>query len=239
MFSGKKATVEFAVIFDTKSGVVSRHEMHALMKSILRFLRLAVIMTVISQLFVPDANAKLELNFFERLKLGDETVLGTTETGGFWSSMAPTNISGSQRPVAITPLAVSFSTITVGNCSYQQLSDWPHISNNVDASVHGWWTRSSSSYCPSTAKVTAYLQASWCGKWGCSWVTVASGPGQVVYSGGGAGFRDNARVRCANRTTPVAYRGGTDVDLIGVNDPSGITWGPAREGANSLLCAPS
>ena len=64
--SAKEATIGFGVIFDSQSGVVSPHEMHAFMKSVFRYLRLADIMTVISQLFVPDANAKFELNFFEK-----------------------------------------------------------------------------------------------------------------------------------------------------------------------------
>jgi hypothetical protein len=208
-------------------------------KSAIRIIRFAVIICAVSQVFTPVADAKYELASSERPKIGNDANPETIEASGFWSSMAPSNINSGQRSTVIAPLVVSQSAISVGSCSYQQPSDWPHISNSIDASVHGWWTTSTSPYCPLTAKVTAYLQASWCGWSGCRWITVASGPGQVVYAGGGAGFRDNARVRCADRTTQVAYRGGTDVDLIGVNDPSGITWGPAREGTNSLLCAPS
>ena len=161
-------------------------------------------------------------------------------SSGHWSSIAPSGapVSADQQALPsgrlVSPLA-----ITVGQCRYDQRSDWPHISNGTDASVHAWWTTSTPSRCPSTAKVTAYLQASWCDRFGCRWATVAIGRGTTTRPGGGAGYRDNARVRCANRTTPVAYRGGSDVDLTGVKDPAGITWGPPREGANALLCAPS
>lgn len=163
----------------------------------------------------------------------------TVEPLGYWSSLAPTYLTAGLTTAVIAPATAAWPSISAGKCLYEQPSDWPHISNNVDASVHGWWTTGTKTTCPATALVTAYLQASWCGWLGCSWVTVAVGPGLVVYPGGGAGFRDNARIRCADRVTPVAFRGGTDVDLVGVNDPSGITWGSPRDGVNALLCAPS
>jgi hypothetical protein len=50
MLSAREATVGVGVIFDSQSGVVSGHEMHAYMKSAFRYLRLADIMTVNSQL---------------------------------------------------------------------------------------------------------------------------------------------------------------------------------------------
>ena len=80
MLSAREATVGVGVIFDSQSGVVSGHEMHAYMKSAFRYLRLADIMTVISQLFIPDANAKFELNFYERLELGIALLAATLST---------------------------------------------------------------------------------------------------------------------------------------------------------------
>ena len=80
MLSAREATVGVGVIFDSQSGVVSGHEMHAYMKSAFRYLRLADIMTVILQLFIPDANAKFELNFYERLELGIAHLAATLST---------------------------------------------------------------------------------------------------------------------------------------------------------------
>lgn len=163
---------------------------------------------------------------------------------GFWSEFAPpattAETSSVPRTASIVQTFAVSTAITVGQCSYRQESDWPHISaNGLDASVHGWWTTTTPSKCPATAKSTAYLQASWCSSFGCQWVTVANGSGLISHPGGGAGRRDNARVRCVSRSVKVAFRGGTDVDLVGVNDPAGITWGPPREGNDALMCAPS
>jgi len=92
--------------------------------------------------------------------------------------------------------------------------------------------------CPSKAKVDIYLQAYGCDPISCGWVTVASGSGDY-YAGGGSGKRANARKACATTAT-VGWRGYVDVDLIGVSDPSGYTYGP---GVNlpcpDLPCLPS
>jgi len=159
-------------------------------------------------------------------------------TGGQWSATPPPETTKTLVPSALSSsVTPPVTNITAGNCNYEQVSDRPHPSGNT-ASVHAWWTTKDTSTCPSQAVATAYLQASYCDSWGCYWVTVAVGPGVAVYPGGGAGKRDNARVTCANSTL-VAYRGGADIDLIGQNDPGGITWGPVAEGANALACAPS
>lgn len=76
--------------------------------------------------------------------------------------------------------------------------------------------------CPSKNTVTAGLQAYWC-DFTCYWVTVATGSGDS-YQGPGSGKWANARRRCASSSRPIGWRGWTDVDLIGINDPSGVTY---------------
>lgn len=118
-----------------------------------------------------------------------------------------------------TPMATS-APISAGGCTYLQVNDDPHLSSG-DVSIHGWWQRYSGT-CPSQNKVTVGLQAYRCDVT-CYWVTVATGSG-TYYQGPGSGKWANARRRCAASSAPIGWRGWTDVDLIGINDPSGVTY---------------
>lgn len=134
-------------------------------------------------------------------------------------------------PSGVTPMAQS-GPITAGNCTYEQAVDDPHQSGG-DVSVHGWWLKDSGT-CPSTAKVTVWLQAYYCDPlYGCSWVTVG-GPSDGDYPpGGGSGKRATARRACS-ASDPVGWRGQVDVDLDGVSDPSGYTYS-----TKNLPCSPA
>jgi hypothetical protein len=113
--------------------------------------------------------------------------------------------------------------ITAGNCTYMQHAEDPHWSDGeTSISVHGYWTKKSGSSCPTYANVDTYLQAHWCNMFGCSYVTIAS-DSRDVRAGGGSGRRGNARNGCSG-TDLVAYRGAVDIDLIGQNDPPGLTY---------------
>lgn len=113
--------------------------------------------------------------------------------------------------------------ITAGNCTYRQRVDDPHWSNNnTSISVHGYWQKRSGSSCPTFANVDTYLQANWCNPFGCSYVTIDS-DSRDVKAGGGSGWRGNARNGCSDSRL-VSYRGAVDIDLIGQNDPPGLTY---------------
>jgi hypothetical protein len=129
-------------------------------------------------------------------------------------------------------IMVDSSIITAGSCQYRQTIDDPHVTNN-QAGVHGAWKRVAGT-CPSKANVDAYLEAYGCSTLaGCMWVIVGSGSGDY-YAGGGSGKRATAKADC-NGTGTVGFRGFVDVDLIGVNDPSGYTYGNYA----NLACTPS
>lgn len=116
--------------------------------------------------------------------------------------------------------------ITAGGCTYRQVNDNPHLTGSpIDVSVHGWWTRDSGT-CPSKNNVTVGLQAFWC-DFVCRWITVDTGGPTSYFQGPGSGKWANARSRCAPATREVGWRGWTDVDLIGISDPSGRHYGSA------------
>jgi hypothetical protein len=137
--------------------------------------------------------------------------------------------SGSEDGGGVSIMAES-GTITAGSCQYRQAVDDPHVTNN-EAGVHGFWKKMGGT-CPSKANVDVYLQAWGCGTTGCMWVTQASGSGDY-YAGGGSGKRATAKEPCSSTRT-VGWRGFVDVDLIGVSDPAGYTYGTAKD----LACAP-
>lgn len=115
--------------------------------------------------------------------------------------------------------------ITAGNCTYRQHVDNPHWSDGyTKISVHGWWTKKSTSSCPSEANVDISLEAYWCNYvGGCSYINIASNSDDVK-AGGGRGWRVNARNGCSSYYILISYRGAVDVDLKGQSDPSGLTY---------------
>lgn len=116
--------------------------------------------------------------------------------------------------------------ITAGNCTYRQHVDNPHWSEGyTKISVHGWWTKSRNSSCPSEANVDIYLQAHWCNLIDCSYINIASNSADVR-AGGGSGRRVNTRNGCSAYIV-VSFRGKVDVDLIGQSDPRGYTYSPS------------
>lgn len=122
------------------------------------------------------------------------------------------------------------NVITAGSCQYRQSVDDPHVTAN-EAGVHGYWKRWGGT-CPSTANVDVYLQAWGCGSTGCTWVTQSHASGDYS-AGGGRGKRATAKEGCSSTRT-VGWRGFVDVDLNGVNDPAGYTYGTEKD----LPCAP-
>lgn len=136
-------------------------------------------------------------------------------------------------PGIIAPLATANPVITAGNCKYTQELDYPHTSDG-DASIHGWFNKAGGT-CPK-AKVSVFLQAWWCDSAGCRWVTVArSDPdAPAVYAGGGSANRVNARITCRAGSAAVSWRGYVDVDLVSVNDPSGVRYSDQK----NLNCEP-
>lgn len=145
---------------------------------------------------------------------------------------APPRPGGHFAPFNGPVAAVASGPISAGGCTYTQVNDDPHISSTAPlaASVHGWFNRVSGT-CPQ-ADVTAGLQAYWCDSFGCQWITVASGVSRVS-AGGGAGNRTTARKVCSSSPT-VGWRGWTDVDLVGISDPGGVTYSNIK----NLGCAP-
>lgn len=140
--------------------------------------------------------------------------------GGSWAAL----------PEGFVTITATSGVISAGGCSYRQVNDDPHYSS-PDASIHAWWNYEGGS-CPSQANVDAGLQALWCSTYSCSWKTVATNSGDV-YAGGGRGKRVTARRACTASST-VGWRGYTDVDLPGINDPSGVTY----SNAVNLPCRP-
>lgn len=141
-----------------------------------------------------------------------EVAMGASHPDGHWAPYAggPTTnlVSGS---------------ISAGGCIYQQANDDPHFSSTAgDVSMHAWWIFAGG-VCPSKSTVTGGLQAYFCSSWfGCSWVIVATDSGSYL-PGGGSGRRATPRLTCAGSGT-VGWRGWTDVDLPGINDPSAVTY---------------
>jgi hypothetical protein len=120
--------------------------------------------------------------------------------------------------------------ITAGSRTYRQAVYNPHISGG-DTSIHGWWLNIAGT-CPTHANVSVFLQAFWCGPFGCQWITVASGAGSF-FPGGGSGRRANARLTCATNNL-VGWRGFVDVDLPGIADPPWVTLSTIH----NLACSP-
>ena len=80
--------------------------------------------------------------------------------------------------------------------------------------------------------MTAGLEVYWCNPFGCQWILVASDVSRV-FAGGGASNRTTARKVCSSSPT-VGWRGCTDVDLVGISDPGGVTDSTIK----NLGCAP-
>lgn len=111
--------------------------------------------------------------------------------------------------------------ITAGKCHYTQRTDDPgHRRGQVR--VHGWWAKDRGT-CPDKATTTIVLEAYWCDRWGCRYVTVASGKKTAA---SGTSRRGLAAVNCAHEASVVSYRARVDVDLVGVVDPAGWTFTP-------------
>jgi hypothetical protein len=145
---------------------------------------------------------------------------------------APPRPGGHYAPYdGLVPLTTS-APISAGGCTYTQVNDDPHISSTAPraASVHGWFNRVGGT-CPQ-ADVTAGLQAYWCDMFGCQWITVATGASRVS-AGGGSANRATARQVCSSSPI-VGWRGWTDVDLVGISDPGGVTY----SNIVNLGCAP-
>ena len=119
--------------------------------------------------------------------------------------------------------ANSSGWITAGDCTYSQEIDDPHWSDGkTTISVHGSWLKKPGTSCPTYANVDTYLQANWCNPFGCSYVTIAEDH-RDVRAGGGSGRRGNARNECSGSDL-TGYRGAVDIDLIGQDDPPGLTY---------------
>lgn len=109
--------------------------------------------------------------------------------------------------------------------SFETHGDNVHYSGS-EISGHGWWINRG---CPtSTAVVTVRLQAFYSDG---VWRTVNTAQSTVT-SGGGAGRRATARALCRGAGGPFSFRTIVDVDLVGVNDPSGVGISPVQ----NLLC---
>jgi hypothetical protein len=122
--------------------------------------------------------------------------------------------------------------ISAGSCNYNGVADYPHVTNN-EASVHGYWVVLSGS-CPSTAKVTADLQALACSSlFGCTWITQDTRSGTYT-PGSGTGHWATPHKACGYTAT-VGWRGRVDVDLTNWSDPSGYQYSVERD----LACYPA
>jgi hypothetical protein len=126
--------------------------------------------------------------------------------------------SDPNRPSGATALTASCS-------SFETHGDNVHYSGS-EVSGHGWWINRG---CPtSTAVVTVRLEAFYSDG---IWRTVNTAQSAVL-SGGGAGRRTTARAQCRSAGGLFSFRTIVDVDLVGVNDPSGVGITPVQ----NLLC---
>lgn len=139
-------------------------------------------------------------------------------TGILQSPYSATDGAGDQRAAAARAL-------------FETLGDRVHVSSTPPPamSAHGWWRRISGP--ATTARVTVQIQQHWGG-----WVSVGAPGVAVVRSGGGAGNRATARVRCHRyRGRTYTYRSVVDVDIIGYNDSAEKLYTPAAETNCSVL----
>ena len=107
-----------------------------------------------------------------------------------------------QTPIGsrLPPGGMLLQSISAGECRYDQRVDRAHRSG-TDVSTHGWWVNLGGT-CPAMANVDTYLQAYWCGSYGCRWVTVSSDSRDVR---AGDGVTDEMR---ACRVRPTAQPAG-------------------------------
>lgn len=117
-------------------------------------------------------------------------------------------------------------------CDYEGRADYPHLTNG-EASVHGYWVKTGGT-CPSTATVTANLQALYCDMSGNSgWKTQDTRSGTFT-SGSGSGNWATPHKSCGGQSS-VAWRGEVDVNLTDFADPLGYHYGSAKD----LNCYPA
>jgi hypothetical protein len=124
-----------------------------------------------------------------------------------------------EAPVTAAPMVES-PWIRAGDCVYKQHVDDVHVTRG-EASVHGWWSKTTASDCPDKAKVKVWLQAWGCGSSGCTWVTIDE---NRQSRNPGSSRRVNVRDTCS-ATTRIGWRGVVDVDLEWLVDPSELTYG--------------
>ncbi len=117
-------------------------------------------------------------------------------------------------------------------CGWDGRADNPHVSNG-EASVHGYWVYNSGT-CPSTADVTANLQALGCSTFGCTWITQDTRTVTAVTPGSGTGHWATPHKACAN-SNPVGWRGEVYVGLTDFWHPYGASYGPELD----LNCSPA
>ncbi|KJL27162.1 hypothetical protein NFX31_14315 [Microbacterium azadirachtae] len=117
-------------------------------------------------------------------------------------------------------------------CEWDGKADYPHVTNG-EASVHGYWVYKSGS-CPSTADITANLQALGCSSLGCTWITQATGTATAVTPGSGTGHWATPHKACAN-SNPVGWRGEVYVGLTNFWHPYGPSYGAQVD----LSCSPA
>jgi hypothetical protein len=139
---------------------------------------------------------------------------------------AATASASNAGAAAVTP------NVSAGSCNYNGVADYPHVTNG-EASVHGYWVVLSGT-CPSTAKVTADLQALACSSlFGCTWITQDTRSGTYT-PGSGTGHWATPHKTCGSTAT-VGWRGRVDVDLTNWSDPSGYQYSVERD----LACYPA
>jgi len=166
------------------------------------------------------------------LSEGTEAYEEFVNSPGFHFAPAPRDAGSPKEPLFKSTMPEISPMWTSGSCHYGGRADYPHVTNG-EASVHGYWVVDSGS-CPSTAKVTATLQAWACSSvYGCGWLNQKSASG-TYEPGSGTGRWATPHEPCVT-TGKIGWRGRVDVDLSGQVDPLGYDYSAEVD----LSCTPS
>lgn len=148
--------------------------------------------------------------------------LGTTTTAAVPTAYPHTGFRSGEADVVAGSVrwqrTFSTAATSCSSAKFETHGDRVHRSSTAfEASGHGWWINL---HCPSAqrARVTVQLQQYFTDG---SWRNRGVKGSATVYSGSGRGNRSTGRATCGT-SSRTGWRSVIDVDLVGVNDPSGV-----------------